>query len=117
MESCLLVCRKKKPAERKGKIIFIDAKDEIKIERSDAYLEEKHIQRIANAYHNFQDIDGFAKVINKDEVLSENNGNLSISLYVKTALEYDEQHNIQKLIEEIKESQTTLNVSIEKVFN
>ena len=27
MESCLLVCRMKKPKERKGKIIFIDAKE------------------------------------------------------------------------------------------
>src|SRR5205085_8082017 len=43
MESCLLVCRMKKPKERKGKIIFIEAKDEIRIERSTAYLKPEHI--------------------------------------------------------------------------
>ncbi len=62
MESCLLVCHKKKPKERKDKIIFIDAKEEIRLERSAAYLKEEHIQKIADAYLNFEDIEGFAKV-------------------------------------------------------
>ena len=117
MESCLLVCRKKKPKDRKGKIIFIDAKDEIRLERSDAYLEEKHIQKISNAYRNFEDIEDFAKVVNKDEVVSENGSNLSISLYVKTSLDYDKQNTIQSLIQEIKDAQNNLNVSIEDVLN
>jgi len=42
MESCLLVCRMKKPKERKGKIVFINAVNEIKLERSSAYLEDSH---------------------------------------------------------------------------
>ena len=45
MESCLLVCRMKKPKERKGKIIFIDAKEELRIERTNAWLEPQHIKR------------------------------------------------------------------------
>jgi type I restriction enzyme M protein len=47
MESCLLVCRMKKPAERKGKIIFIDAKEELRIERTNAWLEPQHIKKIS----------------------------------------------------------------------
>lgn len=116
MESCLLVCRKKKPEERKGKIIFIDAKDEIRIERSSAYLKESHIQKIADAYINFQDIEGFATVVRKDDVLKENNGNLSISLYVKTVLDYDKQRSIQILIKEIEEAQSNLTLSIDNLF-
>ena len=45
MESCLLVCRMKKPKERKGKIIFIDAKEELRIERTNAWLEPQHIKK------------------------------------------------------------------------
>jgi len=45
MESCLLVCRMKKPKERKSKIIFIDAKDELRIERTNAWLEPQHIKK------------------------------------------------------------------------
>lgn len=47
MESCLLVCRMKKPKERKGKIIFINAVNEIKIDRSMAYLNVDHVSRIS----------------------------------------------------------------------
>jgi type I restriction enzyme M protein len=77
MESCLLVCRMKKPVERKGKIIFIDAKEELRIERTNAWLEPKHIKKISEAYWKFKDADGFAKVMTNHEVL-ENNGNLSL---------------------------------------
>lgn len=116
MESCLLICRKKKPQERKGKIIFIDAKDEIRLERSTAYLKAEHIQKIANAYHSFQDIDGFAKVISKDEVLQENNGNLSISLYVQSSIN-DEEHGIEELVRKVNNQQNLINNSITGLFD
>jgi len=67
----------KKPVERKGKIIFIDAKEELRIERTNAWLEPKHIKKISEAYWKFKDADGFAKVMTNHEVL-ENNGNLSL---------------------------------------
>ena len=62
MECCLLVCRKNKSLE-KGKILFIDGKSEIKLERSDAYLKEQHIKKISEAYRKFEDVEGFAKVL------------------------------------------------------
>lgn len=116
MESCLLVCRKKKPAERKGKIIFIDAKDEIRLERSTAYLKAEHIQKIADAYRNFQDIEGFSKVVSKDEVLGENNGNLGIPLYIQSA-KSDDGHQIEDLISEIKKGQEFINDSMIDLFS
>lgn len=116
MESCLLVCRKKKPAERKGKIIFIDAKDEIRLERSTAYLKDEHIDKIANAYRNFQDIEGFAKVVSKDEVLRENKGNLGIPLYIQS-VKSDEGHQIEDLLSEIKKGQEFINNSMTDLFS
>ncbi|MBK5285542.1 MAG: SAM-dependent DNA methyltransferase, partial [Bacteroidia bacterium] len=83
MESCLLVCRMKKPKERKGKIIFIEAKDEIRLERSTAYLKEEHIKRIANAYKKFKAEEGFVAIATNEEVLKTYFGNLSVQLYVK----------------------------------
>jgi len=101
MESCLLVCRTKKPKERKGKIIFINAINELRIERTNAWLEMQHIQKISDAYWNFKDVGGFVKVASKDEVLN-NNGNLSIGLYVKTENQNGKEHDIENLISEIK---------------
>lgn len=115
MESCLLVCRKRKPKERKDKIIFIDAKDEIKLERSDAYLEEKHIQLIADAYRNFQDIEGFAKIVSKDEILQKNSGSLNIQQYVKSANDLHK-HDLQDLISNVKQGQLQLDESVKNLF-
>lgn len=114
MESCLLVCRMKKPQERKGKIIFIDAKEELRIERTNAWLEPQHIKKISDAYWKFKDTEGFAKVANNKDVL-ENNGNLSIQLYVKQAANNIE-HNTEELIAEVKDGQKKINESLGNLF-
>ena len=114
MESCLLVCRMKKPKERKGKIIFIDAKEELRIERTNAWLEPKHIKKISDTFWKFKDNEGFAKVINIQDVLG-NNGNLSIQLYVKQASSYVE-HKTEDLIKDISEGQLQINSSMDNLF-
>jgi len=114
MESCLLVCRMKKPQERKGKIIFIDAKEELRIERTNAWLEPHHISKVSDAYWKFSDAEGFAKVMSNKEVL-ENNGNLSLQLYVKQVAIGNE-HNTEKLIADIKTGQEQINFSLENLF-
>jgi type I restriction enzyme M protein len=115
MESCLLVCRMKKPKERKGKIIFIDAKDELRIDRTNAWLEPKHIKKIGDAYWKFKDAEGFAKVMSNAAVL-ENNGNLSLQLYVKQTAATNE-HNTEELIADIKTGQKQINASFENLFS
>ncbi len=114
MESCLLVCRMKKPKERKGKIVFINAVNEVHMERSSAWLEKDHIKKIANAYRSFKDNDGFAKVVTIKQAL-ENNGNLSIPLYVKVANEI-QQESIKGTLKEIKQIHNEINSSMENLF-
>ena len=82
MEACVVICRASKPAARQGQVIFIDAVNEVTRERSMSYLTAEHQQRIADAYHAFADVDGFAKVVTLDEIRA-NDGNLSIPLYVR----------------------------------
>jgi type I restriction enzyme M protein len=114
MESCLLVCRLKKPRERKEKILFIDAKDELRIERTLAWLEPKHIKKISDAYWNFKDEEGFSRVVDSAEVL-KNNGNMSIQLYVKQAIN-SHQHDTHDLLEIIKEKQSELTNSLDDMY-
>ena len=115
MESCLLVCRMKKPEERKGKIIFINAENELRIERSSAWLEPKHIKKISETYWKFKDVNGFAKVVCNHDVLDKN-GNMNIQLYIQHSQENTE-HNIEELITEIENQQIDLNTSLNKLFN
>lgn len=45
MEACIIICRKKKSSDRKGKVLFIDAKDEVTRKNAESYLEQHHIKR------------------------------------------------------------------------
>ena len=81
MEACLLICRMQKPANRRGKILFINAVDEVKRDKTISMLEEKHIDKIFKAYKEYKDIPGFAKVVSNEQIL-ENGATLNISQYV-----------------------------------
>ena len=81
MEACIVICRTKKPAARKGKILFINAKHEVTRKNAQSYLEESHIKKIADAYLNYEEIDKFSKVVSTKDVLA-NDGELTISLYL-----------------------------------
>ena len=84
MEACVVVCRTRKPAARKGKILFIDAVHDVARERAQSYLKPEHQSRILAAYKDFTDEPGFAKVATTEEIL-EKDGNLSIPRYVRPA--------------------------------
>ena len=82
MEACVVICRSKKPKARKGKILFIDAVNEVTRERTQSFLASEHIDRIASAYRNFRDEDGFTAVATLAEIAMKQNS-LSIPLYVR----------------------------------
>lgn len=68
MEACVVVCRMNKPPERRQRVLFINAVNEVTRERAQSFLKEDHIQKILQAYQDFQDIDGLAKVATLDEI-------------------------------------------------
>lgn len=114
MESCLLICNMNKPKKRKGKVIFIDGKDEVRLERSTAYLKDEHIKRMADAYWNYKDEDSFTAVVKTKDILKENNGNLSIQLYVK-AENIDSTHSVKDLLTTIHENRSSLEKGYKKL--
>jgi type I restriction enzyme M protein len=83
MVSCLLITNNKKPESRQGKILFIQAVNEIRKEKTMSYLDQVHIERIHNAYKGFHEEDGFSKVMNVEDVLIDKYARLSVQYYVK----------------------------------
>jgi type I restriction enzyme M protein len=82
MEACIVICRSDKPVERQGKVLFIDAVNEVTRERSMSYLKPEHQAHIAETYHSFMSEAGFAHVADLDEIAAQDYS-LSIPLYVK----------------------------------
>ncbi len=82
MISCILVIRFNKDTRRKGKVIFIDAEEEVTRKNAQSYLSDIQIKKILNAYNHFEDIQGFAKVATNKDII-ESGSVLSISYYVE----------------------------------
>ena len=80
MVSCILICNKNKSLP--NKILFIDAVDEIRKEKTMSYLDKEHISCIVSAYKEKIDIPIFCKIVSTEDIL-KNGGNLSVQLYVK----------------------------------
>jgi type I restriction enzyme M protein len=80
----ILIFNKHKPAGRKGKILFINASSEYEQHpevRKLNRLGDSHIEKIAEAYKKFGDVDGFVRVVSLEEVRG-NDYNLNVTLYV-----------------------------------
>ncbi|WBM75336.1 type I restriction-modification system subunit M [Saprospira grandis] len=84
MESALLIRRTNKDKKKIGKILFINAFDQVKDEKTISYLLDKHINNIYKAYKDYKDVDGFAKVVTNEEIL-KNDGSLLVTKYVKSS--------------------------------
>lgn len=82
MEAMILVGNNNKPQDRKGKVLFINGKDDVIDNKGLAYLTPDHIEKFYKAFKTFQDIPHYAKVASLEEILSHN-GNMNINFYVK----------------------------------
>ena len=83
MAICLL--NKAKPAERRDKLLFVDAAQEGCFRQGKArnYLDREHIAQIVETYRTFRDVDRCVHVADLEEI-RDNNFNLNISRYVDT---------------------------------
>ena len=82
MEACILLCRTTKPAEKKGKILFVNARDLVVQQTGNAYLSEDHIRTIANLYNSYSNVEGRSRIVEYDEIYQAKDISLSVSLYV-----------------------------------
>src|SRR5690606_19293357 len=81
--AAILIIRKAKPAERKGKVLIVNGDATFKPGKAQNYLTADNVRTLADAYHGFADIQKLARVVAVDEI--EANGfNLNISRYVQT---------------------------------
>jgi type I restriction enzyme M protein len=83
MEACIVVCRTAKPSSRRGRVLFINALNEVTRDKAVSFLRPEHIARIANAYREFAVVDGLAEVASLEEI-QRNDWSLSIALYVRS---------------------------------
>jgi type I restriction enzyme M protein len=81
--ACILVMNRSKPAARKGKVLFIHGAEELVEGKAQNHLSEENVARMAGAFHAWEDVERFCRVIGIDEI-EMNDFNLNIPRYVNT---------------------------------
>jgi len=82
MEACLLITKTNKSPDKKGKILFINAVNEVRQDKTIGFLDDMHIDKMFGAYQKFESQKYFSALVTIEDVL-DNNANMNISLYVE----------------------------------
>lgn len=115
MEACVVICRLQKPPERAGRILFVDAIDEVTRERAQSFLTPAHIARIVAAYRAFESESGFAATATLAEVAA-NDSNLNIPLYVKRHTRQAADVSVANTLRIWRESSADLRTAVAELF-
>lgn len=100
LAACVMVFKQQKHASRKGKVLFIDASEQVRIGRAQNHLEPEHVQQIYAWYQAFAPVENFVAVATLDD-LQENDFNLNIPLYVEKVIE-DKLPSVEEAMAELK---------------
>jgi type I restriction enzyme M protein len=96
---CILMLNKNKPAERKNKVIFIYGEEDYEEGSNQNFLREKDLDKILDAYHNFEDIEKYCRVADMEEI-ERNDFNLNVPRYVDTT-EEEEPVDVEEVLTEL----------------
>ena len=86
LAACVMILRRKKPAERKNKVMVIDAQSLFRKARAQNFLDPKHGEQIVKWFQAFEDVEDRARVVTLSEI-EEEGWTLNISRYVLPPIE------------------------------
>lgn len=107
MEACIIICSNNKPKERLGKVLMINAINDVVRQNAESKLLPEHIERINKVYHSSTEIDGYSKLVSIEEMASRGY-NLNISLYAYASQYEHEQVSLDSTISSWNECSQTL---------
>ena len=114
MPACILILRRNKPANRKNKILFINAENLVSKQGNMTFLLDLHIKEIAHSYSAYETEPGFASVVLKDTVLG-NEGSMKVAQYVIGVKEEKESISINEMFDQWCNTSKTMHQSIDEL--
>ncbi|MEQ9237234.1 N-6 DNA methylase [Coleofasciculus sp. E2-BRE-01] len=118
----IVIFNRNKSANRKGKILFVDAKNEFQKDRPKNNLSDQHLDHIVTVYRDFRDEEEYSKVVSIDEIAA-NDYTLNISRYVlpsEVVINFDAEikrlgNKLLKLDTELAETERKINKFIREL--
>lgn len=111
MEACIIICNTHKSPDRAEKIMFINAVNEVIRKNAESYLTDEHIKKIANAFFDYAESEGFCTIVQNTDILKENS-TLNISYYVSAGTSNLLNISLEDALLEWEDASMTLHNSI-----
>lgn len=96
----VVVIRRRKPAARSRRVLFVDGSREVVKGKNQNHLSDANVERLVRAFHRFQDEADLSRVVGLDEIAA-NDFNLSLARYVKP-LQVEEDIEVSHEMEALK---------------
>ena len=116
MEACIVICRTKKPIERRGKVFFINAVKEVTRKNAQSFLEDTHIEHISSVYLNNTDEENYSRLVSNEEIRG-NDYSLNIALYVRDGVIVDPVATVQECVDDWLVEKIALQESLDTLVN
>jgi len=100
LAACVMVFKQIKVEEKKGKVLFIDASDQVRVGRAQNFLEPEHVNQIFKWYQAYEDVENHVRLASLDDI-QENDFNLNIPLYVEKIIE-DNLPSVEEALADLK---------------
>ena len=68
LAAAIVIARRRKPAERRGRVLLVDGSDLLRRGRNQNTLEPEHVKELLSAYRAFADEEGRSRVATLDEI-------------------------------------------------
>ncbi|MCP2036953.1 class I SAM-dependent DNA methyltransferase [Chryseobacterium sp. HSC-36S06] len=104
LAACVLVFRQNKETEKKGKVIFIDGSEQVRVGRAQNFLDTEHVNQLFSWYQDYKNVENYVNVVDL-EMIAENDFNLNIPLYVEKVIE-DNLPTVEEAITDLKKAWT-----------
>lgn len=100
LAACVMVFKQQKENDKKGKIVFIDAAEQVRVGRAQNFLEAENVNHIFSWYKSFENVENFVRVVGLQEI-KDNDYNLNIPLYVEKIIE-DNLPSVEEALADLK---------------
>tara|TARA_R110002020_G_scaffold420179_2_gene629327 strand:- start:155 stop:1636 length:1482 start_codon:yes stop_codon:yes gene_type:complete len=102
LAACVLVFKQNKASDKKKKILFIDASEQVRVGRAQNYLEAEHVNQIFNWYQDYKEVENYVSIATWEDLV-ENDFNLNIPLYVEKIIE-DDLPSVEDALADLKQA-------------
>lgn len=113
----IIVLNRAKPADRRGRVVLVNASREFQKGRPKNFIPDESIRRIVDVFHAGQDVERFVRMVGVEEI-AKHDYNLSPSRYIETAAPM-EHRDVQTLLDELAhlDTETTrLDDELKEIF-